>query len=96
MNCRARINNMKIAPVRGDMVANNAATSEVRTPLPAATIAPKPVPPARQARRCGLMLQITAPRLRRSHSVRRHFSSIVARAAARCSGVSRRGRIVYI
>jgi hypothetical protein len=27
------------------MAANNAATSEVRTPLPAATIAPKPVPP---------------------------------------------------
>ena len=35
MNCRVRINNMKIAPARGDMAAINAATSEVRTPLPA-------------------------------------------------------------
>ena len=42
---RARLNAMKVAPVRADMTANNAATSEVtRTPLPAATIAPKPVP----------------------------------------------------
>jgi hypothetical protein len=42
---RARLNAMKVAPVRADMAANNAATSEVtRTPLPAATIAPKPVP----------------------------------------------------
>jgi hypothetical protein len=36
---------MKVAPARADMAANNAATSEViRTPLPAATIAPKPAP----------------------------------------------------
>ena len=42
---RARLNAMKVAPVRADKAANNAATSEVtRTPLPAATIAPKPVP----------------------------------------------------
>jgi hypothetical protein len=42
---RARLNAMKVAPVRADMAANNAAPSEVtRTPLPAATIAPKPVP----------------------------------------------------
>jgi hypothetical protein len=42
---RARLNAMKVAPVRADMAANNAATSEVtRTPLPSATIAPKPVP----------------------------------------------------
>jgi Protein of unknown function (DUF2865) len=42
---RARLNAMKVAPVRADVAANNAATSEVtRTPLPAATIAPKPVP----------------------------------------------------
>ena len=42
---RARLNDMKVAPARADMAANNAATSEVtRTPLPAATIGPKPVP----------------------------------------------------
>jgi hypothetical protein len=42
---RARLNDMKVAPARADMAANNAATSEVtRTPLPAATIAPNPVP----------------------------------------------------
>jgi hypothetical protein len=42
---RARLNDMKVAPARADMAANNAATSEVtRTPLPAATIAPKPMP----------------------------------------------------
>jgi hypothetical protein len=40
---RARLNDMKVAPARPDMAAINAATSEVtRTPLPAATIAPKP------------------------------------------------------
>ena len=32
---RARLNDMKVAPARADMAANNAATSEVtRTPLP--------------------------------------------------------------
>jgi hypothetical protein len=42
---RARLNDMKVAPPRADMAANNAATSEVtRTPLPAATIAPTPMP----------------------------------------------------
>lgn len=42
---RARLNDMKVAPARADMAANNAATSEAtRTPLPAATIAPKAVP----------------------------------------------------
>jgi len=42
---RARLNDMKVAPARADMAANNAATSGVtRTPPPAATIAPKPVP----------------------------------------------------
>jgi Protein of unknown function (DUF2865) len=47
---RARLNDMKVAPGRADMAANNGATSEVtRTPLPAATIAPKP-PPARDKR----------------------------------------------
>ena len=41
---RAR-NDMKVAPARADMAANNAATTEVtRTPPPAATIALKPVP----------------------------------------------------
>jgi hypothetical protein len=41
---RARLNDMKVVPPRADMAANNAATSDVtRTPLPAATIAPKPV-----------------------------------------------------
>jgi len=39
---RARLNDMKVAPARADMAANNAATSDVtRTPLVA--IAPKPV-----------------------------------------------------
>ena len=43
---RARLNAMKVMPVRADMAASNAATSEVtRTPLPATTIAPKHVPP---------------------------------------------------
>jgi hypothetical protein len=42
---RTRLNDMKVAPARADMAANNAATSEVtRTPLSAATIAPKAVP----------------------------------------------------
>ena len=42
---RTRLNDMKVAPARADMAANNAATSEVTsTPPPAATIAPKPVP----------------------------------------------------
>jgi hypothetical protein len=42
---RVRLNDMKVAPARADMAANNAATSEVtRTPQPAATIAPKSVP----------------------------------------------------
>ena len=42
---RARLIDMKVAPARADMAANKAATSEApRTPLPAATIAPKPVP----------------------------------------------------
>jgi len=42
---RTRLNDMKVAPARAEMTANNAATSEVtRTPLSAATIAPKPVP----------------------------------------------------
>ena len=41
---RARLNDMKVVPARAD-TANNAASSEViRTPLPAATIAPRPVP----------------------------------------------------
>jgi hypothetical protein len=42
---RARLNDMKVAPARAGMAANNPATSGVtRTPPPAATIAPKPVP----------------------------------------------------
>jgi hypothetical protein len=42
---RARLNDMKVAPARADMAADKASTSEVtRTPLPAATITPKPVP----------------------------------------------------
>jgi hypothetical protein len=41
---RARLNDMKVAPARADMAANNAASSEVtRTPLPAASVAPKSV-----------------------------------------------------
>ncbi len=40
---RARLNDMKVAPARAEMAANNAAASEViQTPAP--TIAPKPVP----------------------------------------------------
>jgi hypothetical protein len=39
------LNDLKVAPAGADLAANNAATSEVtRTPLPAATIAPKSVP----------------------------------------------------
>ena len=39
------MNDMKVAPARADMAANKASTSEVtRSPLPAATITPKPVP----------------------------------------------------
>jgi Protein of unknown function (DUF2865) len=42
---RARLNEMKVAPVRADMVANDAATAEVtRAPLPPVNIAPKPAP----------------------------------------------------
>jgi len=42
---RARLNGMKVAPARADKAANNAATSEATgTPLPPATIVPKPVP----------------------------------------------------
>jgi hypothetical protein len=42
---RARLNDMKVAPARADMVANDAATTDVtRTPLPAPTIGLKPVP----------------------------------------------------
>ena len=42
---RARLHDMKVAPARADMAASKASTSEVnRTPLPAATITPKPVP----------------------------------------------------
>jgi hypothetical protein len=42
---RARLNDMKVAPARADMVAKNAATSEVtRSPPPEAIIAPNPVP----------------------------------------------------
>jgi hypothetical protein len=37
---RARLNDMKVAPTRADMAANDAAT---RTPPPTATVAPKPV-----------------------------------------------------
>ena len=41
---RARLNDMKVAPARAD-AASKASTFEVnRTPLPAATITPKPVP----------------------------------------------------
>ena len=42
---RARSNDMKVAPAQADMAAKKASTSEVTgTPLPAATITPKPVP----------------------------------------------------
>jgi hypothetical protein len=42
---RARLNDMKVAPARADMAANDAATTDVtRRPPPAATIALKPVP----------------------------------------------------
>jgi hypothetical protein len=42
---RARLNDMKVAPARADMAANNGATSDVtRSPLPAAIIVPKPGP----------------------------------------------------
>jgi hypothetical protein len=41
---RSRLNDMKVAPARADMAANNAATSEVTwTPPPAASVAPKSV-----------------------------------------------------
>ena len=42
---RDRLNDMKVAPARADMAANDAATSEViQTRRPAQTTAPKPVP----------------------------------------------------
>jgi len=42
---RARLNEMKVAPVRADMVANDAATADVtRAPLPPVTAVPKPLP----------------------------------------------------
>ena len=42
---RARSNDMKVAPAQANMAANKASTSEVTgTPLPGATITPKPVP----------------------------------------------------
>ena len=42
---RARLNDIKVAPARADMATNDAATTEVtRTPVPAASIAPRPVP----------------------------------------------------
>jgi len=42
---RARLNDMKVAPVRADAAANNTETVEVtRTPLAAVTSGPKPVP----------------------------------------------------
>jgi Protein of unknown function (DUF2865) len=42
---RARLNDTKVVPAQADMAANSAATSAViRPPLPAATVAPKPVP----------------------------------------------------
>jgi Protein of unknown function (DUF2865) len=42
---RARLNEMKVAPVRADMMANDAAAADVtRAPLPPVTIAPKPLP----------------------------------------------------
>jgi Protein of unknown function (DUF2865) len=45
LEVRARLTDMKVTPARADVVANNAATSEgTRTPLSAATIAPKPGP----------------------------------------------------
>ena len=51
------MNDMTVAPARADMAATKASTSEVtRTPLPAATITPKPVPMC-DKRRCGLRSQ---------------------------------------
>ena len=42
---RTRLNEMKVAPVRADMVANDGSASEVtRAPLPPVSIAPKPSP----------------------------------------------------
>jgi len=42
---RARLNDMKVAPAPADTAANKASTPEViRTPLPTASITPKPVP----------------------------------------------------
>lgn len=42
---RARLNEMKVAPVRADMTANDAATADVtRAPLPPVITAPKPAP----------------------------------------------------
>jgi len=42
---RARLNEMEVAPVRADMVANDTIPSDVsRTPLPPAAIAPKSTP----------------------------------------------------
>jgi hypothetical protein len=42
---RARLNEMKVAPVRADMTANDAPAADVsRAPLPPVTIAPKPLP----------------------------------------------------
>jgi Protein of unknown function (DUF2865) len=42
---RARLNEIKVAPARADMVANDAAAADVtRAPLPPVTVAPKPAP----------------------------------------------------
>ncbi len=42
---RARLNEMKVAPVRADMTANDAPAADItRAPLPPVTIAPKPLP----------------------------------------------------
>ena len=88
---RARLNDMKVAPMRADMAANNAATSEVtRTPAGGDHRA-EACARARQARRCELMLQITARRLRRSHSIGRDhlISSIAQQTVDRRAAVSR-------
>jgi hypothetical protein len=42
---RARLNELRVAPVRADMVANDAANAEVtRAPLPPVNMVPKPAP----------------------------------------------------
>ena len=90
---RARLGEMKVAPVTAEMVANDAPSPDDqprrRTP-PAcnACAAENPLSPKSQARRnAELIHRPTMTPI--TFGADRYFSSIAARAAARFSGVSR-------